>query len=154
MDGSDRRILVEDGIFWPNGLTIDYSANRIYWADAKLHAIESSYYDGSDRKKLLSRSLPHPFALTVFEDQLYWTDWNTKSVSAANKVTGKDFRNVHIDLHFPMDIHSYHASRQPNFLNRCLPDRGLNGGCSHLCLPNKSGRRCACPIGLTLKDDQ
>lgn len=154
MDGSDRRILVEDGIFWPNGLTIDYSAGRIYWADAKLHAIESSYYDGSDRKKLLSRSLPHPFALTVFEDQLYWTDWNTKSVSAVNKVTGKNLRNVHVDLHYPMDIHSYHASRQPNFLNRCGTDRGFRGGCSHLCLPNKMSRRCGCPVGLTLRDDQ
>lgn len=176
IDGSDRRAIISDGIFWPNGLTIDYSAGRIFWADAKHHVIESSHFDGSDRKKvkmflsfkilsfysyicfhlqILSNHLPHPFALTLFEDQLYWTDWNTKSISTANKVTGKGFRNVHIDLHFPMDIHSYHSSRQPEFLNRCIVDRrGLRGGCSHLCLPNKSTRRCGCPIGLTLKDDQ
>lgn len=105
--------------------------------------------------QILSNHLPHPFALTLFEDHLYWTDWNTKSISAANKVTGKGFRNVHIDLHFPMDIHAYHSSRQPEFLNRCTVDRrGLRGGCSHLCLPNKNSRRCGCPIGLTLKDDQ
>ncbi|XP_031629327.1 low-density lipoprotein receptor-related protein 4 isoform X2 [Contarinia nasturtii] len=155
MDGTDRRTIISDGIFWPNGLTLDYSGGRIYWADAKHHVIESSHFDGSDRKKILSNHLPHPFALTLFEDHLYWTDWNTKSISAANKVTGKGFRNIHIDLHFPMDIHSYHSSRQPEFLNRCQVDRrGLRGGCSHLCLPNKSNRRCGCPIGLTLKDDQ
>lgn len=171
MDGSDRRQIVTEGIFWPNGLTIDYSAGRIYWADAKHHVIESANYDGTDRKKvqivrlggpvrtlsmarsfqIMSNHLPHPFAITLFEDQMYWTDWNTKSISTANKVTGKGYRNVHIDMHFPMDIHAYHPSRQPNFQNRCTFG---HRSCSHLCLPNKNNRRCVCPIGLMLKDDQ
>lgn len=86
---------------------------------------------------------------------MIWTDWHTKSISAANKITGKGFRTIHDRLHFPMDIHSYHPARQPTYPNRCIVDkRGLKGGCSHLCLPNKDTRRCGCPIGLTLKDDQ
>lgn len=52
MDGSDRRTIITEGVFWPNGLTIDYSAGRLYWADAKHHVIESSHFDGSDRKKV------------------------------------------------------------------------------------------------------
>lgn len=52
MDGSDRRIVIENGIFWPNGLTIDFSTERLYWADAKLHSIESSDCDGNDRRKV------------------------------------------------------------------------------------------------------
>lgn len=52
MDGSDRRTIIVDGIFWPNGLTIDYAAGRLYWADAKHHVIESANLDGSDRKKV------------------------------------------------------------------------------------------------------
>lgn len=56
MDGSDRRTIVVDGVFWPNGLTIDYAAGRIYWADAKHHVIESAHLDGSDRKKVRSDS--------------------------------------------------------------------------------------------------
>lgn len=103
----------------------------------------------------MSSNLPHPFALTIFEDLMIWTDWHTKSISAANKITGKGFRTIHDRLHFPMDIHSYHPARQPTYTNRCVPDKkGLKGGCSHLCLPNKETRRCGCPIGLTLKDDQ
>lgn len=102
----------------------------------------------------MSNHLPHPFAITIFEDQMYWTDWNTKSISAANKITGKGYRNVHIDMHFPMDIHAFHPSRQPNFQNRCAVDRRGGPSCSHLCLPNKNSRRCVCPIGLALKDDQ
>lgn len=46
-----------------------------------------------------------------------------------------------------MDIHSIHPLRQPDYVNRC----GSNsGGCSHLCLPNRSGYTCACPPGLHL----
>lgn len=52
MDGSGRTVVVKDGVFWPNGLAIDYPSNRIYWADAKHHVIESCSYDGSDRKKV------------------------------------------------------------------------------------------------------
>ena len=34
MDGSDRRIVVSEGLGLPNGLTIDYRATQICWADA------------------------------------------------------------------------------------------------------------------------
>lgn len=155
MDGSERKILIKEGVFWPNGLTIDFPGQKIYWADAKQHVIESASFDGNDRRKVLSNHLPHPFALTIFEDQIYWTDWNTKSISTANKVTGKGFRMIHEGLHLPMDIHSYHPARQPDYTSRCAVDRaGRRGGCSHLCLPNKTSRRCECPIGLTLRLDE
>lgn len=52
MDGSDRKTIISEGVFWPNGLAIDYSSNRLYWADAKHHVIESSNLDGTDRKKV------------------------------------------------------------------------------------------------------
>ena len=41
MDGSERVIIVQNDINWPNGLVIDYTADRVYWADAKHHVIES-----------------------------------------------------------------------------------------------------------------
>jgi sugar lactone lactonase YvrE len=52
MDGSNRMAIVTESLFWPNGLCIDYTMNRIYWADAKHHVIESSKFDGKDRKKV------------------------------------------------------------------------------------------------------
>lgn len=57
--------------------------------------------------------LPHPFAITVFEDSLYWTDWHTKSINSANKFTGKNQEIIRNKLHFPMDIHTLHPQRQP-----------------------------------------
>ncbi|XP_054269003.1 low-density lipoprotein receptor-related protein 4 [Macrosteles quadrilineatus] len=151
MDGSNRLSIITESVFWPNGLTIDYTADRIYWADAKHHVIESAKLDGSDRRKVVTKGLPHPFALTLFEDSIYWTDWHTKSISTASKATGSGFRTIHSGLHFPMDIHSYHPQRQPNFTNHCGED---NGGCSHLCLPNTNSFQCACPLGLKLTDNK
>lgn len=95
MDGSGRVALVTESIFWPNGLAIDYTTDRIFWADAKHHIIESAHLDGTDRKKVISKGLHHPFAITIFEDSVYWTDWHFKSISSANKGNGAGFRTIH-----------------------------------------------------------
>lgn len=154
MDGSEKKTIISKGVIWPNGLAIDYTAGKLYWADAKQHVIESSNFDGTARVKIMSSHLPHPFAITIFEDTMFWTDWNSKSVSSANKLTGKGYKPVHENFHFPMDIHSYHPSRQPEYRDRCQVDsKGNRGGCSHLCLPNQKSNRCACPIGLVLRSD-
>lgn len=150
MDGKNRKSIVTETLFWPNGLTIDYTTNRIYWADAKHNVIETALFDGSDRRKVLTKGLPHPFALTIFEDAIYWTDWHTKSISTANKATGAGLRTIHSNLHFPMDIHSFHPQRQPQFKNHCGTN---NGGCKHLCLPNAESYSCVCRMGLKLNSD-
>jgi len=35
MDGSMRKHLATTDVYWPNGLTIDYTTDQIYWIDAK-----------------------------------------------------------------------------------------------------------------------
>ncbi|KAF7998627.1 hypothetical protein HCN44_011035 [Aphidius gifuensis] len=150
MDGSGRISLITDSITWPNGLTIDYPTEKIYWTDAKHPAILSAKLDGTDRRKILSKGLHHPFAITVFEDLIYWTDWHFKSISSANKITGRTFRTIRSGLHFPMDLHSYHKQRQPSYSNHCGKN---NGKCSHMCLPNSAGYSCVCPVGLKIEHD-
>jgi low density lipoprotein receptor-related protein 5/6 len=55
MDGSNRAVIVrgEGSVEWPNGLTIDHVASRLYWVDAKLHEISSAKFDGTDRRLVL-----------------------------------------------------------------------------------------------------
>uniref|UniRef100_A0A672G5Y7 LDL receptor related protein 4 n=1 Tax=Salarias fasciatus TaxID=181472 RepID=A0A672G5Y7_SALFA len=149
MDGSNRRVIADTHLFWPNGLTIDYAGRRMYWVDAKHHVIERADLDGRNRKAVISQGLPHPFAITVFEDSLYWTDWHTKSINSANKFTGKNQEIIRNKLHFPMDIHTLHPQRQPAGQNRCGSN---NGGCSHLCLPSNKTYTCACPTGFKKVD--
>ncbi|KAG9352113.1 hypothetical protein JZ751_020526 [Albula glossodonta] len=151
MDGSNRRVIADTHLFWPNGLTIDYAGRRMYWVDAKHHVIERADLDGQNRKAVISQGLPHPFAITVFEDSLYWTDWHTKSINSANKFTGKNQEIIRNKLHFPMDIHTLHPQRQPAAeKNRCGSN---NGGCSHLCLPSNKTYTCACPTGFKKVDN-
>lgn len=49
---------------FPNGLSIDYVAERLYWVDAKLDKIETSTLEGNNRVTLI-QDVPHPFGLTV-----------------------------------------------------------------------------------------
>ncbi len=49
MDGTDYRIIIQDKITWPNGLTLDFINDRIYWADAREDYIAFSSLDGSNR---------------------------------------------------------------------------------------------------------
>lgn len=96
MDGSHRQTIVSYDIKWPNGLTLDLVLKKIYWADAKLNAISSCNYDGSNRRVVLFSLdvLKHPFSITTFEDWVYWTDWEKQAVFKANKFSGKDIGAV------------------------------------------------------------
>ena len=43
-------VLYDKMLQWPNGLTIDYHHERIYWCDAFNDRIESVNLDGGDHK--------------------------------------------------------------------------------------------------------
>lgn len=92
LDGSHRQTIVSYDIKWPNGLTIDLVRGRIYWVDAKLNLISSCDYDGADRRGVLRsvEVLHHPFSISVFEDYVYWTDWDKEAIFRANKFNGSN----------------------------------------------------------------
>lgn len=56
MDGTNRSVIVEDKITWPNGLTLDFINDRIYWADAREDYIEFASLDGTNRHTGKTRS--------------------------------------------------------------------------------------------------
>uniref|UniRef100_A0A663N6E5 Prolow-density lipoprotein receptor-related protein 1 n=1 Tax=Athene cunicularia TaxID=194338 RepID=A0A663N6E5_ATHCN len=152
MDGTNRSVIVDTKITWPNGLTLDYINSRIYWADAREDYIEFASLDGSNRHTVLSQDIPHIFALTLFEDFIYWTDWETKSINRAHKTTGANKTLLISTLHRPMDIHIYHPYRQPDVPNH--PCKTNNAGCSNLCLLSPGGgHKCACPTNFYLGGD-
>lgn len=114
MDGSlsTRTVIVDDNIYWPNGLTLDYDDEKIFWADAKFNYIHSCNYDGTHRKVIIDNDLPHPFALTLYGDDMFWTDWQTKAIHTCNKTSGIEGKTILMDIHSPMDIHVFDANRQ------------------------------------------
>lgn len=40
MDGSNKTAVITTKIEWPNGVTIDYTNDKLYWSDAHLNYIE------------------------------------------------------------------------------------------------------------------
>ncbi|MCJ8744680.1 hypothetical protein PDJAM_G00121580 [Pangasius djambal] len=100
---------------WPNGLTVDYLERRILWIDARSDAIYSAKYDGSGLIEVLRghEYLSHPFAVTMYGGEVYWTDWRTNTLAKANKWTGSNVTVVQRTNTQPFDLQVYHPSRQP-----------------------------------------
>ena len=112
-DPATRKSIVTRDIKWPNGLSLDSTLNRLWWADAGVDRIESANLDGSQRRVVLSGGISHPFAITVFEDFMYWTDWRDRAIYKADKFSGSGKVAVSQRHYFPMDIQFYHQMRQP-----------------------------------------
>lgn len=149
MDGSFPSPLITQDIHWPNGLTLDWPNERIYWVDAKLKSIESCKLDGTDRRLVVSKVSKHPYGIAVFEDTLFWSDWDSKSVQSCNKFTGKNRTTVIRDSVI-YDVHVYHPAVQGFGRNPCLQNE-----CSHLCLLNINGSyTCDCPKYMELSVDK
>lgn len=66
------------------------------------------------REAVVEGSLTHPFALTLYEETLYWTDWQTRSIHACNKHSGENRREILSGIYSPMDIQVLGQERQPN----------------------------------------
>ena len=50
MDGTNRKTIVRSNIRMPNGLTIDYTSDKLFWTDSYYHTVETANTDGSGRK--------------------------------------------------------------------------------------------------------
>ncbi|CAG9793152.1 unnamed protein product [Diatraea saccharalis] len=155
--GQNRTVVVHVGALiggaWPNGITLDHRARTLYWIDARSDAIHCSTYEGTRVVSVLQShsALAHPFAITVYEGSVYWTDWRSNSVVRADKFTGQDVAVLTRTLTQPFDIKVIHPSRQPPAkYNPCES----NGNCSHLCLIDSPQTRvCACPHLMRLAND-
>ncbi len=147
MDGSNINDLIITNIHWPNGITIDDQTQKLYWTDAYLDRIEMAELDGTHRRVLLSENVPHPYAIGIYKDEVYWDDWSQEAILKADKYTGARRYTVMGNLSGVMDLKVFHnASQQGD--NPCKTN---NGGCTHLCVavPSAGGgsvaRSCLCP---------
>jgi len=118
----------------PNALTLDLTAQKLYWSDARLDKIERTDLDGSNRIVLTKVSPQHPFDITVYGDFIFWTDWVLHAVLRANKYTGEDVVWLRKEVPRPMGIVAIHDTSYNCTANPCLV---WNGGCEDLCRLNE-----------------
>ncbi|XP_041374230.1 low-density lipoprotein receptor-related protein 1-like [Gigantopelta aegis] len=138
---------------WPNGLAVDYEERRLYWIDARSDSVHTILYSGEGHHLVIQshESLAHPFALTMFEHHIYWTDWSTNSLVMGSKFNNSGVEIIQRTFTQPFDLQILHPKRQPHVDNPCKD----NGGCSHLCLIGVNHTpHCKCPHRMKLLADK
>jgi DNA-binding beta-propeller fold protein YncE len=151
-DGSNSVNIVYESILqnisMPNGIFVDETIDRIFWADATFGTINSANLDGSDFRVVV-KDYHHPFGVAVFEDRVYWTDWQYYVLRSANKFTGNDIRTELKSNKWQLNGLNLHVT------GGLQKDKGSDpcedNACSHLCLPRGEHEfTCACPEQMYL----
>nr|XP_026693170.1 prolow-density lipoprotein receptor-related protein 1-like isoform X2 [Ciona intestinalis] len=174
MDGTDRSVIIHNRILgqqtshswpgaalgWPNALTIDYAARKLFWADAKEGYIAHCDLDGANAAIVVQSPDNRDsriFSISLFEDSIYWTDWSQTSIMTSYKFRSihntTNVHPIHKVVHIPMDLKVVHPLRQPMPASPhpCLIN---NGDCSDLCLLSPGGgKSCSCPENFILQKD-
>ncbi len=87
MDGTSRETLHSTNLQSPNCITIDFQSQTIFWIDAKLDTIESSFVNGSNRRLVTRTFLYHPFSIAIYKGALLWSDRTLNLVLYAPAMT-------------------------------------------------------------------
>ncbi|KAM9255799.1 sortilin-related receptor isoform 2-T2 [Cariama cristata] len=141
MDGSSAGCIVSEGVRWPNGISVD--DHWIYWTEAYMDRIERVDFNGLQRSVILD-SLPHPYAIAVFKNEIYWNDWSQLSIFRASKNSGSRMEILVSRLNGIMDMKIFYRGKTTGE-NACITKP-----CSLLCLPkSNNGRSCKCPEGVS-----
>ena len=84
--------IAERDLGWPNALAIDYYSDRLFWGDAHLNELNwMDLQDGIHRRHRIPAKLTsHVASITVYNEYLFWSDWNLKQVIRADKWTANN----------------------------------------------------------------
>jgi len=161
MDGTGVKVFRNVLLGWPNGLSMDYTASRLYWCDALLDHIQHADLDGGDVKTIQSRLIRHPFSLVVYKDSLFVTDWRLDAIIQMDKINGKN-EDIVEKVEESNRLYGIKIfSKESQLIANNHPCHTDTGGCQKLCFPvpdNSSSptgiaARCGCPYGEKLQSD-
>ncbi|XP_037803738.1 sortilin-related receptor-like isoform X3 [Penaeus monodon] len=150
LDGTNWKVLFDHTVVgWPNGITIDFQTERIFFADAKLDYIASADLDGQSMRKIISDSdkVIQPFAVGVYKSLLFWDDWQVHQVLQADKNFGWGISTVgNMSRSGLVDLKVFgHWSQQGS--NACTN----NTQCPYLCMGRPNNQfACLCPQGMKI----
>ncbi|XP_065930463.1 low-density lipoprotein receptor-related protein 4 isoform X3 [Magallana gigas] len=152
MDGTSKSFIAKKQIGWPNGLTLDFKTNRLYWTDGYYNRIESSDLNAGNRQVLATDNDAHLMSIVIHGQFLYYTAWNRQRITKINKITGL---KVPFMLDYPeigrLDSLDIYTDDIRDVSSSCS---NLNGLCSTFCFPTPNGRTCGCQDNVKLQSDQ
>ncbi|XP_033742621.1 low-density lipoprotein receptor-related protein 5-like [Pecten maximus] len=94
-DGSDRAVVVDSGLVWPNSLVLD--EDLLYWCDASTDVVERIARDGTGRTVIYSTGLIHCFDFVLVDDYFYCQDWRSPTIVKLGK-NGTDISTYGPDI--------------------------------------------------------
>lgn len=65
MNGSSVEHVIEFGLYYPEGIAVDWMGRNIYWADTGPNGIEVARLDGQHRQVLVCKDLDNPRSLAL-----------------------------------------------------------------------------------------
>lgn len=158
-DGSGLIVFKNVTLGWPNGLSIDFDADRVYWCDALLDHVQHANLDGTDVKTVNSRLIRHPFSIVIYKNFMYITDWRLDAIIRLDKLTGEQeeimVREPQTNRLYGVKVFSDDIQK----IDRLQPCSINNGNCEKICfaVPHNDSQsltaKCGCPYGEKLADD-
>ncbi|KAJ8877565.1 hypothetical protein PR048_022020 [Dryococelus australis] len=100
LDGTDRKVLVTEGLFMPVGLAVDQETEKLFWCDNQEninYRIECSNLDGTSQKTLVSGTHHHTNGIAVGSRNVYWSDSENRKVWSIPKATDVDPEITEVD---------------------------------------------------------
>ncbi|RUS85412.1 hypothetical protein EGW08_006803, partial [Elysia chlorotica] len=137
--GGDRQIILDKVVAKPQGLTIDYSNDRLYWTDAHKCTIESANLDGSGHSVLHVVEDSTLFGIALYGNYMFVTD---KKYGRLEVYTEKVKIKAFTLGGEPWDILMYDNSSQPGMSNLCA-----DKNCEQLCVYDTVAKDAACLCG-------
>ncbi|KAK3090942.1 hypothetical protein FSP39_015919 [Pinctada imbricata] len=147
MDGTGRMVIVNlTERAWPNGLTIDYKAEVLYWTDGRQNIIESVNLDGTNRRTVLQQDTAHYFGITTSGNYLYVTDWSSRYLLRIPKDGGRIQTVGEPNFSRVNGIVAYDMTETLRGESVCSYTK-----CQHICLPISSSKfKCVCADGYEM----
>ena len=155
LDGSNVKVIRQQGLSLPYSLSVDYENKRLYWSDSHLSKIQYSDYDGNNTVTLLTSRLVVPVSISVYKYNLFYIDMQLASIFKTSKYYGSSATLLRANLNNLYQLKVFAADLQTTVDNH--PCARQNGDCSHFCFAVPStnsqyalSRHCGCPYGLKL----
>ncbi|XP_033760682.1 low-density lipoprotein receptor-related protein 4-like [Pecten maximus] len=150
MDGTSRIPIVTTSLLILEDIETDTVERRLYWTDRWRNSIESSMYDGTDRK-IVFKQLNFEFRyIAVDTGHVCATIHDENGWICIVKSTGLValYRSVEVPSSNPVVITMFKKELQPVLRDSCM-----TLACEHFCVNIQPSGKCMCKEGYTLDTD-